>query len=80
MHELMGRVPTKNPSIIQNVYLCETVRCQKCHKTVPVGIEVVTFRKVGSSRKVLKHEYYCRPHAFDSHGVDYESKMRTWRA
>ena len=78
MRELLGKVPTKDPSISQKIYLCETVRCQECNKTVPVGIEVVTTKKVGESRKVLKHEYYCRPHAFDSHGVDYESRMRTW--
>jgi hypothetical protein len=79
MRELMGKIPTKNPDISQNVYLSETILCQECKKTVPVGIEVVTIKRVGESRKVLKHEYYCRPHAFDSSGVEYESKIRTWR-
>jgi hypothetical protein len=79
MRELMGKVPTKDPSISQRVYLSETVRCQECNKTVPVGIEVITIKVVGDSKKVLKHDYYCRSHAFDSHGVEYESKLRTWR-
>ena len=79
MRELLGKILTKDPTIGQNVYLSETVRCQECHKTVPVGIEVVTIKKVGDFKKVLKHEYYCRGHAFDAHGVDYESKMRSWR-
>jgi hypothetical protein len=79
MRELLGKIPTRDPNITQNVYSSETVRCQECKKTVPVGIEVVTINKVGESKKVLKHEYYCRAHAFDAHGVDYESKMRSWR-
>ncbi len=79
MRELMGSIPTKDPNITQNIYHSETILCQQCKKTVPVGIEVVTIKKAGGSKKVLKHEYYCRPHAFDSHGIDYESKMRTWR-
>ncbi len=79
MRELLGKLPTKNPNISQNVYLSETVRCQECHKTAPVGIEVIMIEKVGESKKVLKHEYYCRAHAFDAHGIDYESKLRSWR-
>jgi hypothetical protein len=79
MRELLGKIPTKDPNIGQNVYLSEIVRCQECHKTVPVGIEVVTIKNVGDSKKVLKHEYYCRGHAFDAHGVDYESKVRSRR-
>lgn len=73
MRELLGKVSNIDPNITQNVYLCETVQCQECKKTVPVGIEVVMIKKVGASKKVLKHEYYCRAHAYDSHGVDYES-------
>ena len=79
MRELLGTIPSKDPNVTQKVYLSETVRCQECKKTVPVGIEVVMTKKFGESRKVLKHDYYCRAHAFDSHGVEYESKMRSWR-
>jgi hypothetical protein len=79
MRELMGKIQTKDPHITQNIYLSETVRCQECKKTVPVGIEVIMIKKVGEAKKVVKHEYYCRAHAYDSHGVDYESKMRSWR-
>lgn len=80
MRELMGKIPTKDPDVSQNVYLSETVRCQQCNKTVPVGIEVIMIKTTGDDKKVLKHDYYCRAHAFDSHGVDFESKMRTWRS
>lgn len=77
MRELMGKIPNKDPNITQNVYLSETVQCQECKKTVPVGIEVIMIKKFGDSKKVIKHEYYCRAHAYDSHGIEYESKVRT---
>lgn len=79
MRELLGTIPNIDPNVTQKVYLSETVLCRECKKTVPVGIEVITTKKVGDSRKVLKHEYYCRAHAYDSHGVELESKMRSWR-
>ena len=75
MRELIGKIPTHDPKVTQNIYRCETVRCQKCLRTVPVGIEVVTVRIERQSQKVLLHEYYCRADAFDSHGQDYEDRI-----
>ena len=77
MRELIGKLRTEIPNVIQDVYRAETIRCQKCDKTAPVGIEVVTIKKEGGSRKVLKHEYYCRTHAFDAHCVDYETRVQS---
>ena len=36
-----------------------------------MGIEVVTLKKDGRSKKVLRHECYCR-----AHGLDYEEGVR----
>jgi len=71
MRELIGKVPTHDPNVTQNIYRSETVRCEKCLRTVPVGIEVVTVKTQGQSQKVLMHEYYCR-----ADGLDYETKMQ----
>jgi hypothetical protein len=76
MRELIGKLRTEIPNVTKNVYRDETVRCQNCGKIAPVGIEVVTVKTEGDSRKVLKHEYYCRAHAFDAHGVDYETRAQ----
>ena len=67
MRELVGKIPTKDPDVIQEVYLSETVYCRECRTmaAVPVGIEVVTVKKGKASNKVLRHEYYCRAHGFD---------------
>ena len=72
MRELLGKIPTKDPDVIQEIYLSETVYCRECTTmaAVPVGIEVVTVKKGGASKKgeaskkVLRHEYYCRAHGF----------------
>jgi hypothetical protein len=66
MRELVGKIPTKDPDVIQEIYLSETVYCRECSTmaAVPVGIEVVTVKKAGPSKKVLRHEYYCRAHGF----------------
>jgi hypothetical protein len=58
----MGKIRTKNPNVTEEVYLSEIVRCRECQRTVPMGIEVITVRKDGRSKKVLKHGYYCRAH------------------
>jgi hypothetical protein len=65
----MGKIPTKDPNITEVVYLCELVRCLECQKTASMGIEVVTVKKSGESKKVLRHVCYCR-----AHGFDYETK------
>lgn len=77
MRELIGKLRTEDPNVTQNIYRAETIRCQQCNKTSPMGIEVVTVKTEGGSRKVLKHEYYCRAHAFDAHGVDYETRVQS---
>jgi len=71
MRELIGKIPTKDPKVIEEVYLSEIVRCSECQRTVPMGIEVITVKKGGESKKVLRHEYYCR-----AHGLDYEIKVQ----
>jgi hypothetical protein len=72
MRELMGKILTKDPSVTEVVYLSELVRCLECEQTVPIGIEVVTVKKSGASRKVLRHVFYCRAHSFD-----YETKVQS---
>jgi hypothetical protein len=62
MREIIGKIQTKDPSITEVVYFSEVVRCLECQKTVPMGIEVVTVRKSGESREVLRHVCYCRGH------------------
>jgi len=72
MRELIGKIPTKDPSITEVVYLSELVRCLECQKTSPMGIEVVTVKRDGKSKKVLRTVCYCR-----SHGYDYERKLQS---
>ena len=72
MRELIGRIPTKEPGVTDDVYLSELVRCRECERTVPVGIEVVTTRRDRKSRSVLHHVYYCR-----AHGLDYEARAQS---
>ncbi len=74
MRELIGKIPTKDPNVIQEVYFSETIYCRECTTTaaVPVGIEVITVKKEGAFKKVLRHEYYCR-----SHGLDYETRAQS---
>jgi len=72
MRELIGKIRTKDPSVTEEVYFSELIRCQECEKTVPIGIEVITVRRDKESRKVLKHGYFCR-----AHGVDYETTLQS---
>ena len=73
MRELMGKIPSKDdPNVIQKVYLSEIVRCHKCQRTAPIGIEVVTIRRDGESKKVLRRGCYCR-----AHGHDYEMRLQS---
>jgi hypothetical protein len=65
MRELLGKIPTKDPNVSEQVYLSELVRCSECQRTVPIGIEVVTVKKGAESREVLRHQYYCRAHGLD---------------
>jgi len=72
MRELIGKIPTKDPNIIEVVYLTEIVRCLECQQTVPMGIEVVTVKKSGKSKKAVPHVCYC-----GGHGFDYETKAQS---
>ena len=68
MRQLLGKIAQRG--LTEEVYLAETVRCQDCQITVPMGIEVVTVRKEGKSKKVLKHSWYCR-----GHGSNYVTRV-----
>jgi len=65
MRQLIGKIPIKYRNVIEEVYFSEDVRCQHCQNTVPMGIEVVTVRKEGETRRVVKHGWYCRAHGAD---------------
>ena len=71
MRELMGKIPTKDPNVTEVIYLSEIIRCLECQRTVPMGIEVVTVRKIGDSKKVLRRQCFCR-----AHGHDYEMRVQ----
>jgi hypothetical protein len=72
MRERLGKIPTKDPNVTEEVYLSETVRCRECEKTVPIGIEVVTVKREKEFKKFLAHKYYCR-----AHGLDYEMRVQS---
>jgi hypothetical protein len=72
IRELIGKIPTKDPNIVEEVYLSELIRCRECQQTAPMGIEVITVKRDGGSRKVLRHGYFCR-----SHGHDYEMTLQS---
>ena len=72
MRELIGQMATSEPGVTRSVYRSEMIRCGECQKMAPIGIEVITARKDGDSRKVLEHRYYCR-----SHGLDYELRSES---
>ena len=69
MRQLIGKIAIKFRDITEEIYLSECVRCQNCQATVPMGIEVVTVRKEGRSKKVIRHGWYCR-----GHGADYATR------
>ena len=72
--ELIGKIPTRDPNITEVVYLAEIVLCLECQQTVPMGIEVVTVKKSGKSKQVVRQVCYCR-----GHGFDYETKAQSLR-
>ncbi len=59
MRQLIGKIAIKHRNVTEEVYFSEHVRCQNCQTTVPVGIEVITVTKEGTSKKVIKHGWYC---------------------
>jgi len=72
MRQLVGKIPIKSRDVTEEIYLSECVRCQQCQITVPIGVEVVTVRKEGKAKKVLKHAWYCR-----AHGTDYTTRAQS---
>ena len=58
MRELIGKIPTRDPNITEVVYLAEIVLCLECQQTVPMGIEVVTVKKSGKSKQVVRQVCY----------------------
>ena len=72
MRELIGRTALSEPGVTRSVYRSELIRCGECQKMAPIGIEVITARREGSSQKVLEHRYYCR-----SHGLNYETRSES---
>ena len=72
MRELIGKIATNDPNVTKSIYRSELVRCCECQKIAPLGIEVVTTKKDGETRKVLGHRNYCR-----GHGLDYETRTQS---
>ena len=66
MRQLLGK--TSYRGVTEEVYLSETVRCQDCRITVPMGIEVV--KREAKSKKLIKHSWYCR-----THGAEYATRV-----
>ena len=65
MRQRIGSISFKHRNVTEEIYLSENVRCQHCQTTAPMGVEVVTVRKEGASKKVIKHGWYCRAHGAD---------------
>ena len=57
MRQLIGKIRTKDPNVIEEVYLSELIRCRECQRSVPMGIEVVRIKRDGKSKKVVSHRY-----------------------
>jgi Rieske Fe-S protein len=72
MRQLIGKIPIKYRNVIEEIYLAEYVRCQDCQVVVPMGIEVVTVRKDGKAKKIVKHGWYCR-----AHGSEYATRAQS---
>jgi heterodisulfide reductase subunit C len=69
MRQLLGKIPKSDRNVTEEIYLSECVRCQSCQVTVPMGIEVLTVRREGKSKTVIKHGWYCR-----AHGTEYAAR------
>jgi hypothetical protein len=51
MRQLIGKIWTKEPNVIEEAYFTELIRCRECQKSVPMGIEVVRVKRDGKSKK-----------------------------
>ncbi len=68
MRQLIRRRGKKNRGLIEEAYIGEHLYCQKCQKTVPVGIEVIIFKRDAGGKKLVKHACYCRAHGSEYSG------------
>ena len=71
MRQLIGRLPSKERGAVDEIYLAEYVRCRECQRTSPMGIEVVTVQKEGTTKKILRRAFFCR-----AHGAEYQSRAQ----
>ena len=71
MRQLIGKLPTKERGVVEEVYIAEQVRCRDCEKSSPMGVEVVTVRKDGKKKTVLKRAFFCQVH-----GAEYQSRAQ----
>jgi hypothetical protein len=69
MRQLLGKIPIKYRNFTEEIYLSECVHCQNCQATVPTGIEVVTVRNEGNSKRIIRRRSFCR-----GHGADYATR------
>jgi hypothetical protein len=71
MRQLIGRLPSKERGAVDEIYLAEHVRCRECQRTSPMGLEVVTVQKTGTTKKILRRAFFCR-----AHGAEYQSRAQ----
>jgi len=71
MRQLIGKLPSKERGAVDEIYLVEHVRCRECQRTSPMGIEVVTVQKAGTTKKILRRAFFCR-----AHGAEYQSRAQ----
>jgi hypothetical protein len=71
MRQFIGKVPSKERGAVDEIYLAEHVRCRECQRTSPMGIEVVTVQKAGTTKKILRRAFFCR-----AHGAEYQSRAQ----
>lgn len=71
MRQFIGKLPTKERGVVDEVYIAEQVRCRDCQKSSPMGIEVVTVQKEGKKKTILKRAFFCRVH-----GAEYQSRVQ----
>jgi hypothetical protein len=71
MRQLIGKLPSKERGAVDEIYFAEHVRCRECQRTSPLGIEVVTVQKAGTTKKILRRAFFCR-----AHGAEYQSRAQ----
>jgi hypothetical protein len=69
MRQLIGRLPSKERGAVDEIYLAEHVRCRECQRTSPMGIELVTVQKAGTTKKILRRAFFAGPMARNIKGA-----------